>query len=284
MRRSLIQAVDEGATEVRSEPAGAPSAVVVRGVAVDFDAPDGSVFRALEDVSFSVELGQFVAVVGPSGCGKSTLLRVMAGLVELSAGEILVDGKLVTTPGRDRAVVFQHATLLPWRTVLGNVLFGLEVDRTLDSRIALQRARNLIEIVGLQGFEDHFPRQLSGGMQQRVNLARALAVNPRVLLLDEPFASLDAQTRENMQLELQRIWMENRTSMIFVTHDITEAAFLADRVVTLGGRPGTVAQMTEVNLPRPRTLEQKRDGAFSSAEDEIWESIARSQLRRADES
>ncbi len=213
--------------------------------------------------------GEFVAMVGRSGCGKTTFLSVVDGLVPASAGRILVDGEVVTRPGPDRAVVFQDASLLPWRTVLGNVAYGLEC-LGVGARERKERAARFIELVGLAGFEPHYPHELSGGMQQRVNLARALAVDPKILLMDEPFASLDAQTRELMQEELLRIWLAARKTVLFVTHQIDEAIYLADRVVVFSGRPGRVKDEIPVAIARPRALGLKREARFHAIEDRIW--------------
>jgi NitT/TauT family transport system ATP-binding protein len=220
---------------------------------------------ACDGVTFTVPEGSFVALVGRSGCGKTSLLYAMDGLISLTRGRISVNGDAVSGPGKNRALVFQSPTLLPWRSVAANITFGIEADvqRTESERLS----RELVELVGLQGFEKHHPHELSGGMQQRVNLARALAVDPDVLLLDEPFSALDAQTRENMQRELLRIWNERAQSgrkmtMIFVTHDIPEAVYLADRVIVLGSRPGRVREDVAIDFPRPRELELKREPAF----------------------
>ena len=194
---------------------------------------------ALDGVNLSVMDGEFVAIVGPSGCGKTTFLSVVDGLIAATGGRVLVDGEVVTRPGPDRAVVFQDASLLPWRTVLGNVRYGLEC-LGVRGRNADARAEKLIALVGLTGFEHHYPHELSGGMQQRVNLARALVVDPKILLMDEPFASLDAQTRELMQEELTRIWAKARKTVLFITHQIDEAIYLADRVVVFSGRPDRI--------------------------------------------
>jgi NitT/TauT family transport system ATP-binding protein len=216
--------------------------------------------------------GEFVSVVGPSGCGKTTFLSVVDGLVAASAGRILVDGQAVTRPGPDRAMVFQEASLLPWRTVLGNVCYGLEC-LGMPRREREERAAHLIDLVGLSGFEHHYPYELSGGMQQRVNLARALLVDPKILLMDEPFASLDAQTRELMQEELLRIWLQAKKTVLFVTHQIDEAIYLSDRVLVFTGRPGRVKETIRVEIERPRPLGVKREPRFHAIEDRIWSLI-----------
>jgi NitT/TauT family transport system ATP-binding protein len=224
---------------------------------------------ALDGVNLRIMDGEFVSVVGPSGCGKTTFLSVVDGLITASAGRILVDGEVVTKPGPDRAVVFQDASLLPWRTVLGNVVYGLECIG-VGTRQAKERASSFIELVGLTGFEQHYPYELSGGMQQRVNLARALVMDPKILLMDEPFASLDAQTREVMQEELLRIWVKAKKTVLFVTHQIDEAIYLSDRVAVFSGRPGKVKEIIPVAIERPRALGLKREARFHVIEDRIW--------------
>jgi NitT/TauT family transport system ATP-binding protein len=228
---------------------------------------------ALKDVSFSVESGKFVCLIGASGCGKTTLLNVAAGLVAPSAGELLLDGAAIKGPGRDRAMVFQSAALLPWRTVFGNVVYGLEIQG--KSREAKQIVSDLIDLVGLSGFEESFPRELSGGMQQRVNLARALATQPKLLLMDEPFASLDAQMREYMQGEIERIWQQTRQTTLFVTHSIDEAVFLADEIIVMTSRPGRIKTIVPVGLPRPRALEMKKDPRFHAIVDSLRDLLDR---------
>ncbi len=227
---------------------------------------------ALDRFSMGVQPGEFLCMVGPSGCGKTTFLYCLDGLLPLTGGRILLDGKLVVRPGRDRAVVFQSPSLLPWRTVLRNVTYGLELQGT-PLREAVARAREMITLVDLGGFEHYHPSELSGGMQQRVNLARALVMEAEVILLDEPFASLDAQTREFMQAELMRIWQETRKTAVFITHQINEALYLADRVVVLSARPGRVKSILPVEFPRPRELRVKRTPAFLELEDHIWSLI-----------
>ncbi len=224
---------------------------------------------ALGGVNLQITDGEFIAIVGPSGCGKTTFLSVVDGLIAATSGRILVDGAVVTKPGRDRAVVFQDASLLPWRTVLTNVCYGLEC-LGVPAREAKDRARHFISLVGLSGFEQHYPHELSGGMQQRVNLARALVVDPKILLMDEPFASLDAQTRELMQEELTRIWTEAKKTVLFVTHQIDEAIYLADRVAVFSARPGAVKESVTVEIERPRPIGVKRQPRFHVLEDRIW--------------
>jgi NitT/TauT family transport system ATP-binding protein len=222
----------------------------VRHVSKTFHAQRGDV-AALHDVSLQVLPGEFVCVVGPSGCGKTTLLRVIDGLVEPDAGEVLIDGSPQPPPGPHAGFVFQSFRLLPWRTVIDNVEFPLQIQK-LHKQARRARANHYVRLVGLTGFEHSYPHELSGGMQQRVGLARALALEPRILLMDEPFAALDAQTRELMQVELSRIWAGLGLAVVFVTHSLDEALFLADRVVLMGPRPGSVQDVLEVPLRRPR--------------------------------
>ena len=232
-----------------------------------------SLFTAVQGVDLTVGPGEFLAIVGPSGCGKTTFLNAVDGLVPIAGGSLTLDGKEITKPGPDRAMVFQQPGLLPWRTVLGNVVFGVEAQRRMGKDEAISRAKQQIELVGLGGFEDAYPLELSGGMQQRVNLARALLTDPEMLLLDEPFAALDAQTREMMQLELLKIWSKTKKTALFITHDIKEAIYLADRVIVFTRRPGRVKTTVNIELSRPRDLRIKRDPQFLTYEDEIWESI-----------
>ena len=228
---------------------------------------------ALSDVSLSVPEGEFMAIVGPSGCGKTTLLNIVAGLLPYEAGTVSIDGKRVSGPGVDRAVVFQHASLRPWRTVAGNVRYGMEMQKRFDGAVMSQRADYFIKLVGLAGFERHYPSELSGGMQQRVNLARATAADPLVLLMDEPFAALDAQTREVMQAELLKIWAEAHKTVLFITHQINEAVYLADRVAVLSPRPGRLKDVVTIPFERPRPLSLKREPRFLEVEDAIWQLV-----------
>jgi NitT/TauT family transport system ATP-binding protein len=230
-------------------------------------------FLAFSDVSLSMADGEFVSIVGPSGCGKTTLLNVVAGLLPYDEGTLTIGGEAVEGPGTNRAMVFQNASLLPWRTVLGNVRYGMEMQRRFDGARMDTRAHEMIRLVGLSGFEERYPSELSGGMQQRVNLARALATDPEVLLMDEPFAALDAQTREFMQAELLKIWSKSRKTVLFITHQIDEAAFLADRVLVMGTRPGRIKQEFHIPFDRPRALSLKRDPRFLSVCDGIWRLI-----------
>jgi NitT/TauT family transport system ATP-binding protein len=228
---------------------------------------------ALTDVSFSVDDGEFLAIVGPSGCGKTSLLNIVAGLLPYDQGVVSIDDKRVNGPGVNRSVVFQHSSLLPWRTIAGNVRYGMEMQRRFDKNTMKERVEYFIKLVGLAGFERHYPRELSGGMQQRVNLARALASDPEVLLMDEPFAALDAQTREFMQSELLKIWTKAKKTVLFITHQINEAVYLADRVVVMSARPGCIKDVFSIPFERPRTLSLKREPRFLAIEDAIWQLV-----------
>jgi NitT/TauT family transport system ATP-binding protein len=228
--------------------------------------------EALRDVDVAVEPGEFIALVGPSGCGKTTLLRLVAGLEPASEGDVLLDGRAIRGPGSERGFVFQSDNLLPWRTVFANAIIGPEIAGRAGAE-QRGRTRDLLRLVGLEGFEHYYPRQLSGGMRQRVNLARALAIDPDILLMDEPFSALDAQTREIMQTELMRIWEEGRKTVLFVTHQIDEAVFLSDRALVLGRRPGHIRETVTIGLPRPRRLAIKRTAEFVAYVDRIWRLI-----------
>jgi NitT/TauT family transport system ATP-binding protein len=228
---------------------------------------------ALRDVSFSVDDGEFLAIVGPSGCGKTSMLNIIAGLLPYEQGTVAIDGKKVSGPDVNRAVVFQHASLLPWRSIAGNVRYGMELQKRFDKATMKERVEHFIKLVGLSGFERHYPRELSGGMQQRVNLARALAADPQVLLMDEPFAALDAQTREFMQAELLKIWARAKKTVLFITHQINEAVYLADRVVVMSARPGRIKDVFHIPFGRPRALSLKRDPKFLEIEDAIWQLV-----------
>jgi NitT/TauT family transport system ATP-binding protein len=228
---------------------------------------------ALYDVSFSIRKKEFVCLLGPSGCGKTTLIRIIAGLIPLDKGEILVNGAPVTAPGRDRCMVFQQFGLLPWRTALGNVEFGLEIEG-MPSDERQKIARRYLELVGLAGFENYYPHQISGGMQQRVGIARALSKEPDILLMDEPFGAVDAQTREQLQEELLKIWAKTDTTVLFVTHSIDESVYLSDRVIVMQSRPGRIKEEVLVDLPRPRWEgDIKADPRFAELRAEIRESL-----------
>jgi NitT/TauT family transport system ATP-binding protein len=227
---------------------------------------------ALDGVDLELAENEFVSLVGVSGCGKSTLLNVIAGLADATEGQVLVDGKPVTGPGRDRGVVFQSATLLPWMTAQGNVEFALRgepISRSERSSIA----REQLELVGLKGFEDAYPAQLSGGMQQRVALARSLSYRPQILLMDEPFGALDALTRRDMQELLTSVWEKHRLTVLFVTHDIEEAVYISDRVVTMTPRPGRIQAQALVQLERPRKVEHQSQPEFINLVDKLLATI-----------
>jgi NitT/TauT family transport system ATP-binding protein len=240
---------------------------------------DGGPVRALDRVSVSQRRGEFVSLVGPSGCGKSTLMMIAAGLVSASQGRILVEGKPVTKARTDIGIVFQNHVLLDWRTTLQNVLLQAEA-RNMDMRSAELRARELLAAVGLSGFEDKYPKSLSGGMRQRVSICRALIHNPSHLLMDEPFGALDALTRDQLVLDLQDICAKQSVSILFVTHSIAEAVFLSDRVVVMTPRPGRIDRIIDIDLPRPRTLAMRESSKFSAYSREILEIfLARGILR-----
>jgi NitT/TauT family transport system ATP-binding protein len=221
----------------------------------------GSVIRALTNLSLEVGAGEFVTIVGQSGCGKTTFLKILAGLLPRTTGQVTLRGRAVDGPSRDIGIVFQDPVLLPWRTVLDNVLLPVQVLR-LDRQVYRPRALQLLRLVGLTGFEDRYPHELSGGMRQRVAIARALVHDPSLLLMDEPFGALDAMTREHMNLELMRIWQEAGKTILFVTHSIPEAVFLADRVVVLSARPGRIVEIVRVELSRPRDLDMMATDEF----------------------
>ena len=234
-----------------------------------FDAIAKDDVLALSGVTFSVQAHEFVSVVGPSGCGKSTLLRIIAGLDKPTSGEILVSGAKVTGPGADRGMVFQEYALLPWKTTEANIEFGLRLKRIPKAERAVI-ARRFVDLVGLKGFEKKFPHQLSGGMRQRAAVARVLANNPSLLLMDEPFAAVDAMTRQRLQEELTVITASERTTVVFITHAIEEAVFLSDRVMVLSGRPGRIVADISINLPRPRHWhDMVHDTRFNSYRDEL---------------
>ena len=252
---------------------GAVPKLHVENASVTFNSR-GKSFTAVDGINLSVRDGEFVVIVGPSGSGKSTFLMALDGLVPLSRGSIAVNGTKTKGPSQNRAVVFQDASLLPWRTVLDNVSYGLELaGRGKAERQAI--ARDLIALAGLKGFENFYPQQLSGGMRQRVNIARALAADPEVLLLDEPFSGLDAQTRETMQSELLKIWDERKKTAIFVTHQIDEAVYLADRVIVFSARPARIVREWKIPFPRPRSLDIKHSPEHRGLEDEIWQVLRR---------
>ena len=252
--------------------------VAVRGVSQRFGS-DGASVTALDGIDLEVPDGQFVSVVGPSGCGKSTLLSLVAGLRLPSSGSVLCDGEPITAPmPRKIGMIFQEANLLPWLSAIDNVAFPLKLRR-VPRRERLETAARMLELTGLAGFEDRLPHQLSGGMKQRVAIARGLVQNPAVLLMDEPFASLDEQTRMVLGDELLRIWSETRKTVLFVTHSLNEAVYLADRVVVLSARPGRVVDDVLVDLPRPRSFAMTTTERFGVLKDRIWQHIKHAERR-----
>jgi NitT/TauT family transport system ATP-binding protein len=227
---------------------------------------------ALGNIDLEVRDNEFLTVIGPSGCGKTTLLRIIAGLIPYGQGEVTINDRPVTGPGPNRAVVFQNFALMPWADILANVTFGLEI-RGAPKDQCQATAKELIKLVGLEGFEHRLPKELSGGMQQRVGLARALAVNPQILLMDEPFGSLDEQTRRLLQEQLLRIWEHERKTVLFITHSMDEAVMLGDRVMLMTPRPGKVKEMIDVPLKRPRGLDSEKSSAFVEVKEYLWENL-----------
>ncbi len=242
------------------------------GQTVTVDGVTSSRIAVLDGVDLTIDSGEFITLVGPSGSGKSVLLDVIAGLTEATSGVARIDGIEVVKPHPRTAYVFQQYALFPWRTALQNVEYALEV-RGVPAAERRERAKDFLHLFGLKGFEDRFPSQLSGGMQQRVAIARALSTDPQVLLMDEPFAALDAQTRDILQSELLRIWEQIKTTVVFVTHSIDEAIYLADRVVVMTARPASVKEIVDIDLPRPRDLEIRNSEAFNAYRGRVWESL-----------
>jgi NitT/TauT family transport system ATP-binding protein len=243
-----------------------------RNVSLTFRPPNRQPVRALQSFDLDVYEGEFVSIVGPSGCGKSTFLNVLLGLLRPESGDVRLRDRRITGPGTDRAMVFQEFGLLPWRTVQHNIELGLELKGVpVETRRDI--ASHFIQLVGLAGFEGHYPHELSGGMKQRVGLARALATDPDVLLMDEPFAALDAQTRDLMQVELLRIWQQARKTVLFVTHQIDEAIYLSDRVIVMTRRPGRTKRIFTIDLPRPRDYEMRVTPEFNDLKLEIWHAL-----------
>jgi len=256
------------------------SHLVIDGVSLRYRRwTDESEFLALDNFSLNVQPGELITIVGPSGCGKSSLLLLVAALLETSEGSIKLNDRPLKGPGSDRALVFQDFALLPWRTVIKNVELGLEL-KGLNGAERHRVATQHIERVGLRGFEKHFPHQLSGGMRQRVGIARALSVEPEVLLMDEPFGALDAQIRQIMAGELLKIWERDRKTILFVTHDIDEAVHLADRVVVMSASPGRLLEIVPVTLPRPRDLEIRNSPQFAEYRQHIWK-LLESEVKRS---
>ena len=249
-----------------------PTYIQARNVKLTFRPPNRAAVSALDAFDIDVEEGEFLSIVGPSGCGKSTFLNVLLGLIKPDSGEVMIRGRKINGPGSERAMVFQEFGLLPWRTVQHNIELGLELKRTAAAK-RRRIAERLVSLVGLGGFENHYPHELSGGMKQRVGLARALATDPDVLLMDEPFAALDAQTRDLMQVELLRIWREARKTVLFVTHQIEEAIYLSDRVLVMSKRPGRAKKIFDIKLPRPREYEMRVTPQFNDLKLEIWNTL-----------
>jgi NitT/TauT family transport system ATP-binding protein len=242
--------------------------------------PSGTPVRALDGFTLDIAEKEFVAIVGPSGCGKSTLLYLIGGFLQLREGAITYNGKPVTRPGPERGIVFQHFALFPWKTVRQNVLYGLERQK-IPAGERQEIARDFIDLVKLSGFEDAYPSQLSGGMKQRVAIARTLATDPDILLMDEPFGALDAQTRGILQEELLQIWGSRKKTVLFVTHDVHEAVLLADRVVVMTARPGRIKAVLDVNLKRPRDAKVMRSQKFADTCEEIWQ-LVREEAQQAE--
>ena len=263
------------AAPIDASPRRHSARMEVKGLYKRFDNPiNEQSIEVLQDINLAVGKGEFVTIVGPSGCGKTTLLRILAGLIRPTAGQVLNNGDPITAPSPTVGFVFQSDNLMPWRNVWDNIGFGPEL-RGESAKSYGPRIEYLLELVGLAGFAKYYPHQLSGGMRQRVNLARALAIEPDVLLMDEPFAALDAQTREIMQDELLRIWRSTGNTVIFITHQIDEAIILADRLLILAARPGRVQEIIDIDIPRPRTLDMKRTPRFTELADHVWHGIER---------
>ena len=260
--------------------------IELKGVSKEFalrptrEQPQARTLVALDDVSLEVPRGEFLTLVGPSGSGKTTLLDLLGGLSRPTSGSVLVEGREVTGPGLDRGIVFQQYALFPWRTTLANVTFGLE-QQGLGRRERVERARENLALVGLEGFEDRYPHELSGGMKQRVAIARSLAYRPGILLMDEPFAALDAQTREQLQDELLRIWRATGTTVVFITHGIEEAVYLGQRVAVLSARPGRLKAVVDIDLgDREATTDLRSDPRFVHYRHEVW-ALLHDEVRRA---
>ena len=238
-----------------------PPLIRVAGLGKRYTRRDGAATTALQDVNFEVADGEFVTVVGPSGCGKTTLLKILAGILKRSAGQVTLGGRAIDGPSRDVGVVFQAPVLLPWRTVLHNILLPAQIQHR-DMAVHRQRALAYLQTAGLADFADKYPRELSGGMQQRVGIGRALVHDPALLLMDEPFGALDAMTRDTMNLELLRVWEASRKTVLLITHSIAEAILLADRVIVMSPRPGRITEIVAIDLPRPRTLDMINSPEF----------------------
>ena len=269
--RSAAESDAVGSGKIRSDRVGPPGqALGIEGLSKQFPKLDVPV---LHDISLSVPERGFTTLIGPSGCGKTTLLRIVGGLTSATRGDIKVAGIPSMGPSRDKAMVFQHFNLFPWRTALTNVAYGLELQGVPEKE-RLERAGHFIDLVGLTGFTDHYPAELSGGMQQRVGIARALAVEPKLLLMDEPFGALDALTREHMQTELQKICAQAGVAVLFVTHSIDEAIFLSDHVIVMGTKPGRITAEFDVEFPRPRwTYDVRAESQYSELRSYLWSEL-----------
>jgi NitT/TauT family transport system ATP-binding protein len=228
--------------------------------------------QAVKDVSFQVKKGEFVCVLGPSGCGKTTLINIIAGFINCYSGEVFFEGQKPQRPWWDRVVVFQEHNLFPWKTVVENVEFGLKA-KAISKKNRRETAKNFIDLVNLSGFEDHYPYQLSGGMKQRAALARALAVDPECILMDEPLGSLDAQIRERLQLEISALWLKTKKTVLMVTHDIEEAVFLSERVIVMSNAPGSIKEVVSIDIPHPRKPEVKMSAHFQDIKRSLWKTI-----------
>jgi NitT/TauT family transport system ATP-binding protein len=270
-------ATPAAATVNGAEPRAAGPMLSIRNVDKSFR----SSTPVLTDFNVDVAEGEFVSLIGPSGCGKTTMLRIIAGLLDATSGEVLVAGKSSVGPSRDKAVVFQHFNLLPWRTALGNTAYGLELQG-VNKKERLERATEYLRLMGLAGYENHYPHEISGGMRQRVGIARALAIEPKVLLMDEPFGALDALTREYLQGELQKICDARRLTVLFVTHSIDEAIYLSDRVVVMGVQPGRIIAEFKVTMPKPRgEYNFRAEPEYATVREEIWR-LLEQQIMRAE--
>jgi NitT/TauT family transport system ATP-binding protein len=268
----------EAMTALRAQPASnanlrtaavsLPTLIHIAGLEKRFRSRSGEIVHALTNVNLDIRDGEFISVVGPSGCGKTTLLRILAGLESMTSGVVQCDGEQITSPRSDVGVVFQQATLLPWNTVLANVLLPVHLKND-SSESATKRAKALLAFMGLQDFAQKYPFELSGGMQQRVSICRALMRQPRILLMDEPFGALDAMTRESMNMELMRVWSEERKTVVFITHSIPEAVLLGDRVVVMSPRPGRISEVIDVDIARPRNLHTMTTPRFGELCDHI---------------
>jgi NitT/TauT family transport system ATP-binding protein len=258
---AILRANGELDSERERVPLANAPLIEVTGLNKIYRTREGAAIDALKDINCQVAGGEFVTIVGPSGCGKSTLLKILAGTLRRTSGSVTLRGELVDGPSRNVGVVFQSPVLLPWRTVLQNVILPIEIQKQ-DPATFKTRGMEYLKLVGLQGFEGKYPNELSGGMQQRVGICRALVHEPALLLMDEPFGALDALTREHMNLELLRIWSEHRKTVMLVTHSIPEAVFLADTIIVMSPRPGRIAEIIPVALPRPRTLEMINSEGF----------------------